>query len=254
MKSIITGLNGTVAPFVAEAMTKQGATIIPWNRTIIPTDNETQIRAFIQQEQPTYFLHIATGSPGWAATAAKACHDFNIKFLFTSSVSVYAWKQVGPFTVEDIPHPDDDYGRYKLECEQKIRAANKNAYIVRLGWQIGRTHTGNHMLAHLHNQKQENGRIQASTNWYPACSFLWDTAEALTQIIQHHPPGLYHLDSNDGHTFHEIVQVLNHLHGNPWHILPTTDHTQNNRLLDPRIPLKTLSQTLFQHQSKPREE
>lgn len=241
MKTIITGMNGTVAPFVADAMRRLGFVVTAWDRSSVPTDDETAIRAFIAAEKPTHFFHIATGSPDWAAMAARACTDFGSKFLFTSSVSVYSWQQKGPFAVTDVPQPDDDYGRYKLECEEKVRAANPDALIVRLGWQIGRTHTKNHMLAHLHNQFETNGVIKASTNWYPACSFLWDSADALAHLIQHHPAGLYHLDSNDGLTFYEIVQSLNQLFDQSWRVVANAEHVQNNRMLDGRFPLKTLS-------------
>lgn len=240
MKAFVTGMNGTVAPVLAQALAKSGYSIVPWDRTIHPVDNSEAVRFFIACEKPDLFCHVAMGSPEWTEWAAQACAENRIPFLFTSSVSVYAAAQVGPFTIRDVPLPDDDYGRYKLECERRVQAAHPAAHIVRIGWQIGSAPGGNQMVDYLDLTNRERGQIDASTLWFPGCSFLPDTAESLTQILKL-APGLYHLDGNPGLNFFEIAFGLNKLLGYPWKVVPVSGLVQNHRMLDPRFPVAPIT-------------
>jgi dTDP-4-dehydrorhamnose reductase len=242
--ALVTGMNGTVAPALASRLSEKGHTVIAWDRSAVPVDNPAAAYAFVRATRPDWFFHLATGRPEWAALAARVCADEDIKFLFTSSVSVYSAKQQGPFTVDIEPQPEDDYGRYKLDCEHRVRAANAEALIVRLGWQIGETLTGNQMVATLEQINTADGRVRAGTNWYPACSFLPDTAQSLTSSMSRLPAGLYHLDGNTGLSFYDIAVRLNRLWNERWTIEPTSTPVQDYRLEDARIELQPISDRL----------
>jgi dTDP-4-dehydrorhamnose reductase len=244
VKALVTGINGTVAPVLADALRAAGHEVVPWNRRTVPTDNPAAIRMFLRGERPDWFFHVATGSPDWAELTARECSLLGIRFLFTSSVSVFGSSQRGPFGVDTLPRPDDDYGRYKLECEQRVRAVNPESLVVRLGWQIGKAPGGNHMVDHLERIFQSQGRISASIHWYPACAFLEDTADSLRHIMETLPAGLYHLEGNPGLNFHDIVLGLNRLRGEPWVVISCGQPVQNNRLLDTRTTLRPISDRL----------
>jgi dTDP-4-dehydrorhamnose reductase len=241
MKVIITGMNGTIAPVLATTLGAAGYTVVPWDRSRVPTDNREAIGDFIHSEHPAGFFHLATGSPDWAETVVQVCKQEEIKFLFTSSVSVFASSQRGPFTVESLPQPDDDYGRYKLDCERRIQAANPGALVVRLGWQIGKAPGGNQMVDYLDRTFKSQGRLVVSTNWYQACSFMEDTAVSLMSIMKTLPGGLYHLDGNPGLSFYEIVLGLNRMLGEPWTVTPADHPVQNNLLLDKKIQVNPVT-------------
>jgi hypothetical protein len=165
---------------------RTGYAIVPWDRALHPVDNPEAVRFFIECEKPDLFCHAAMGSPEWTGWAAQTCAAFRIPFLYISSVSVYAASQSGPFTPQDLPAPDDDYGRYKLDCERRVQAAHPGAHLVRIGWQIGSAPGGNQMIDYLDRTAKEHGRIEASTRWFPGCSFLPDTAASLVHILR--PP------------------------------------------------------------------
>ena len=240
MKALITGMNGTVAPALAQALAKADYSVVPWDRSAHPIDHPEAVRFFIRSEKPDLFCHAAMGAPEWAEGAARTCAEDRIPFLYISSVSVYAASQSGPFTIRDVPRPDDDYGRYKLDCERRVQAAHPAAHVVRIGWQIGAAPGGNQMVDFLDRAHRERGQIDASTRWFPGCSFLPDTAESLAQISKL-PPGLYHLDGNPGLDFFEIATGLNRLLGNPWKVEPVAGLVQNHRMLDPRVPVASIA-------------
>ena len=243
MKALVTGMRGTVAPVLAQALRAGGGTVAPWDRSLHPIDSPAAVRDFIRGEQPDWFCHLAMGSPDWAGWAAETCAANGIPFLYVGSVSVYAAAQTGPFTVQDVPAPDDDYGRYKLECERRVLAAHPRAHVVRIGWQIGDRPGGNQMVDHLDRTHRAHGRIDASTLWFPGCSFLADTADSLVSILRL-PPGLYHLDGNPGLNFFEIAAGLNRRLGEPWTVVPVAGLVQNRRMLDPRVSVAPISRRL----------
>lgn len=241
MKALITGMNGTVAPVLAQTLAQAGISTVAWDRSLHPIDHPDAVKFYMACEKPDFLCHLAMGSPGWAEWLAQGCAEQDIPFLYTSSVSVFSGAQSGPFTPEDTPLPDDDYGRYKLECEHRVQTTNPKAHVVRIGWQIGDAPGGNQMIDFLERTFREQCVIEAGTNWFPACSFLPDTAAGLADILRSHPPGLYQLDGNPGLSFHEITTNLNRLQGQPWKVVPGTNPVHNNLMTDPRLSISPIT-------------
>ena len=245
MQIIMTGMNGTGAPVFADHLREQGCSVLPWIRESVPVDNEQVIRIFIEESRPDWICHLATGSPDWAELIARLCEEYQIRLLYTSSVSVFSSAQKGPFGVSVEPVPDDDYGRYKLECEQRMSAQNPQILIARLGWQIGDAPGSNNMFDFLFQRNKEDGKINASTNWFPACAFLEDTAEALHQLLKNTESGLFHLDANPGLHFYDIAGALNNKYRKSWEILPVEEPVINSLMKDDRVNIKSIKKRLL---------
>jgi dTDP-4-dehydrorhamnose reductase len=234
-KVLLTGMNGTVAPAVAEELRARGNEVVAWDRSAVSPDDRGAIERFIRQTKPSVLVHCAMGSAQWAEDMARICAEDGGTFLYVSSASVYGTQQQGPFTIDDVPEPSDDYGRYKLECEQRVRAVNAESRIVRIGWQIALRPGGNNMVEHLIRRQAEDGHIAASTDWFPACSFLDDTARALVDVLNL-PPRLYLLDGNPGWSFAKIANALKAAMGGPWDVRESKGFRWNNRMMDNKLP------------------
>jgi dTDP-4-dehydrorhamnose reductase len=87
---------------------------------------------------------------------------------------------------------------------------------------------------------EQDGMITASTRWLQACSFVDDTVDGLYRLSGQEQGGIFHLDSNPGLNFYEIVHGLNRRHGQRWHVQPGTEPQLDNRLRDDRIQLRSL--------------
>ena len=245
MKIIITGMNGTVAPVLAAHLQQHGHSVTAWNRNEVPPDHEAAVEDHVARVRPDAICHLANGSATWAETLARSCHAMGARFLYTSSVSVFSTAQSGPFTIDHAPQPTDEYGRYKLECEQRVRAVNANAVVARLGWQIGTSAGSNNMIDYLTRKHDAGGEIDASENWLPACSFLSDTVAALAALlVDGNARGIYHFESNPGLSFFEIATRLNARDRRGWNIRRTTEPRWDQRLIDPRVRLASLTARL----------
>ena len=240
MQAIITGMNGTVAPVFAQYLKERGVSVLGWTRDSVPVDNEKLIRIVREENRPDWICHLATGSSEWAELIARVCEEYQIKLLYTSSVSVFSNEQTGPFEITTEPDPNDDYGKYKLECERRMSALNQSLIIARLGWQIGHSPGSNNMFDFLHRRNKEAGQISASVNWFPGCSFLQDTAEMLYHLMSDFGAGLYHLDANPGMSLYDIAQALSKKHQTNWKISPIEHPVINSLMKDKRIEMTSI--------------
>lgn len=247
MKAIITGMNGTVAPVVAATLKRHGIESVAWDRSKVSTDNEAEMRAFIESVRPDYFLHIGMGPVEWAASLAKLCGEYEIPFLFTSTVSVFSDNVTGPITPDTPPDAEDEYGAYKRACEQAVARANPGAQIVRLGWQIGDAAGSNNMMDFFETEMEQKGAIVASVHWYPSCSFLEDTADALFHILTKRGPGLYQLNGNTSYSLYDIASALAEHHDRPWRIERADEPKRDNRMVDTNSRIEPITKRLSLH-------
>jgi len=256
MRAILTGASGTVGSRLSEHLKQQGFDVIAWDRQRVPVDDYWAMERFIREAAPDVLFHLATASQPtgraneswlvnyeWTSELAWICRTLGVRFVFTSTTLVFTNDAKGPFTVDSKPDAREGYGYEKLRAEERVFAQNPEARVARLGWQIGGQPTGNNMLAFLEGKMREEGRVEASTRWYPACSLLGDTVRELHRLA-FSEPGLYLLDSNERWTFFEIASALNALHGNRWRVEPSEHFVFDQRMQDAKTKLPSLKARL----------
>lgn len=238
MRILVTGMGGTVAPRFAQHARAAGHEVVAWSRAQVPPDDPAGVATFLAQVEPQAIVHMAFGAQSWAGQLAAECRWRGIAFLFTSTTMVFSQVPDGPYTIHSPRTATDDYGRYKISCEDSVWAANPAAMVARLGYQIDPGGSGNNMVAHLDAESTRTGQVVASTRWIPACAYLDDTATSLLELVENPQRGLHHLDSNaqTALTYHQIVTGLAQQLGRNWVIAPTDVPVHDQRLLDsPRI-------------------
>lgn len=250
MHAVVTGLSGTLAPYVRNAVEGRGGRVTGWDRAAVSPDDPDACRAFLDNARPDAVFHLAMGGEDWAAQLARWCDRHDARFVFTSTAMIFANRPDGPHRAADPRTADEDYGRYKMRCEDAVLEASTSAVVARIGWQIGEARGGNHMVEHLWKQHEVDGVLRPSRRWRPACSFMTDTAEALLALLDHGEPGLFHVDANAnaddgrGMTFDQIVHGLNRKLDAGWRVEPNGDFIRDQRLLDDRIRMPTMSERL----------
>jgi len=240
MKAIITGMNGTVAPFIYEELKNNDFEVIVWDRDKIDTSTYEGVYQFIKQHQPELFFHIATGPVEWVEYIARATQQLGIKLLFTSTVSVFSEEGTGPYDMTSVPNSTGEYGSYKIQCENIVNANHKNAVIIRLGWQIDQNARPNNMFDFLSKQQSQKGFIEASSKWYPSCSFLKDTAKTVVYGALNYAPATYMANSNVKYSFYEIVNHLKEKYQTDWIVKESTLFERDDRMFDNRVEINEL--------------
>ena len=244
--TLITGLNGTVGPALRDALVAAGHPCVGWDRSAVSPDDGAAVRAHLDALDPGGVCHLAFGAEAWAAELAAWCARRGRPFLFTSTAMVFHHEPDGPHRPADERTARDDYGRYKVRCEDAVRAANPAAIVARIGWQIATRRGGNSMLEALHAQAA-NGVLRASARWIPATSFLVDTADALRDLLLAGAGGTFHVDGNaeSAWDYHRIVRALQARHGDPsWRVEPTDEYVHDQRLVDERVRVRSIAERL----------
>lgn len=255
-RAILTGASGTVGSCLAGYLRRQGYEVIPWDRGSVPVDDYHAMERFVRESAPEVLFHLATASQPtgrsgeswlinyeWTSELAWITRTLGIRFVFSSTALVFSNDARGPFTRDSQPDAAEGYGYEKRRAEERVFHQNPEARVVRLGWQIGEEPTGNNMLAFLEDKVRQEGRVRASTGWYPACSLLDDTVRALHELSSAEP-GLYQLDSNERWTFYEIARELSARHGQRWPVEPSEDFVFDQRMRDERVRLPSLKDHL----------
>lgn len=242
MKILITGLNGTLAPRLAQAARAAGHQVIGWDRAAVDPDDEALSAAWLSAQAVDAVAHLGMGSARFAGWLAERCHNL----LFTSTAMVFDHRPDGPHDAADARTAQDDYGRYKIECENAILLASETPVIARIGWQIDPTQPGNNMLMALDDWQKREGRVAASRAWIPACSFMNDTAAALLALIERPLPGVHHLDSNaeEAWPFDDVARALARDFGRAWRVEAHEDYRHDQRLVGGPTRLPPLSERL----------
>lgn len=230
---LVTGLGGTLAPVLARCASAQGVEVVGWDRHRVPPEDAAACEAWLREQRPDAIAHLGMGSADWAARLARHAGERGLPFVFTSTAMVFHHRPDGPHAADDDRNAQDDYGRYKRDCEDAVRQACPDAAVVRLGWQIDPVQPGNNMLMALDRWQAERSEVAASQAWRPACSFMNDTADALVALLRRPQPGVHHLDSNadEGHDFAAIVQALKQAFArDAWQVRVHREHTHDQRL------------------------
>lgn len=234
MRLLITGLRGTLAPQLAQAARGAGHEVLAWDRQAVDPQQAVVAERWLADLAPDAIAHLAMGDTAWAALLARHAAQRDLPMVFTSTAMVFDHEPDGPHGLHDPRTARDDYGRYKIACEDAVRAAHPGATVARIGWQIDPTASGNNMLMALDDWQRRDGRVAASRAWRPACSFMADTAAALLQLLEEPtPPGLVHLDSNadEGHSFDRIVAALRErFERHHWQLAVHEDYRHDQRL------------------------
>jgi dTDP-4-dehydrorhamnose reductase len=253
---LVTGLRGTVGRALQARLGRDGVRVVGWDRGAVPIDHYDTMARFVEATAPDALVHLAIASSPtgrdreawlvnheWPSELAWITRQLGIRFVHASSVMVFSGAATGPFTVDAVPDAADGYGHEKRRAEQRVHYQNPAATIARLGWQIGDAPGSNNMIDFFERETRAHGRVGASTRWWPACSFLDDTADALARLLRA-APGCYQLDSNERWTFFEIAQALAAHHHGRWHVVPTEEPTQDQRMIDPRVEIASLATRL----------
>ncbi len=256
MKAIVTGANGTVGSAVVTYLESQGDTVIKWDRSKVPVDDYWAMHEYVKEHAPDVIYHFAIASNptglenegwivnyNWPSELAWIARQQRIKFIFTSTVMVWTNDAKGPFTPESKPDETEGYGAEKIRAENQIRSQNPDSIIARLGWQIADSAGSNNMITFLETQNKDEGKISASSKWKPACSFVWQTAEALRNLAKSRG-GTYLVSTNKDLNFYEIATALNKKHGNKWKVVENEDFVYDQRMIDDRVNAPSLESEL----------
>lgn len=238
-KIYVTGMTGTVAPYLKDVLTAQGHNVIDRHIRIQSDTDLEELNTYLNQESPDIIYHLALGPISMAETLATYAQAHQKILVYISTVSVFDDNSGGPYTKETPVDVKNEYGAYKYACEKAILAIHPLSFIIRIGWQISpdQNPTTNNMFNFIHSQKNTANEITVSDAFYPSVSFLDDTAEAIVGIVDTMPPDLYLVNSNAGSSLFQIITQLNQTYNFGLTVIQDNTFKRNDLMRDERVSI-----------------
>jgi dTDP-4-dehydrorhamnose reductase len=254
---LITGANGTLGRAVVRAVRACGDEALAWPRDVVDPLVPVSHAAWVEAQGVSAIVHLALASQptgaedegrrinvDWPLGLASIAARLGVPMVFTSTAMVYDASTDGPYTLASPPTPLNDYGAQKLQAEQGVLMRHPTgARVARLGWQIDPSRDdGNQMVAHAFAAMRSRAEVPASRVWLPACSFVDDTAAGLLRLVEQPPGCVYLFDSNhEGVSFDRLLVSLSDQFGFGWKVVGNEDYRHDQRMVDPRVGLPSLS-------------
>ena len=245
----VTGSSGTIGKELIKTIKNRNHNFLQMNRGDLDINNKNEVINFLNLNKPDAIIHLAKADKNYTRVLLEWSKKNNTKFIFTSTYKVFSGKKLdSPYQVYDRPDGTDEFAQYKIELEDLVFDVYPESYIARLAWQIGKKPGGYNMLSFIKDQIDKRGIIHASKNLYLSAMFLEDTTNALIDLIESYMPGLYHLESNDGFSFYDIIYFLKHTLGHEWIILGDNKKFSKNDLMENnKIKVTTFTELGMKH-------
>ncbi|MDP2909979.1 MAG: NAD(P)-dependent oxidoreductase [bacterium] len=161
------------------------------------------------ERDPEYaYLVNGIGTYNVAILAKK----LGIKLIYISTAGVFDGKNENPYTENDIPNPQNYYGRSKYVGELVVKGMLDDYIIARVCWMFGGgPKKDQKFIAKIINQF-DNKEINAVTDQVGSPTFAKDLVSALKKIILENKRGIFNL-ANKGvcsryEVACEIVKIL----------------------------------------------
>ena len=234
-RAYLTGLTGTVAPFLKKSLHDQSIEVVGHHLRIEHDQDILRSINDVKSYQPNMIFHLALGPIAWAEALARYAYEHNLKFIYISTASVFDDNAAGPYEIDTLVKAKAGYPLYKFQCEEVVRKVNPGAYILRIGWQIdpNQRPDTNNMFRFFKEQFDRQGKIVVSDTFFPSTSWLPDTAKAIVKSLKY-PSGLYHLNGNHD-SLYAIKTYLKKRFRKDWLIEKDVTFSRNDILLDRRI-------------------
>lgn len=239
-KAYITGITGTVAPYLKRELEKNGYSVFDKHIRVNQESDIVLLEEYLEDVKPDIVFHLALGPLSFTETLARYCEHNKKVFVYISTVSVFEDNDGGPYTVSSAVNVINDYGKYKYQNEELVRSINKDSFVLRIGWQIselGDT-SSNNMCKFIKENTNELNEIVVSDRFYPSTSFLNDTVKAIRTTVEGNEPGLYFVNSNQNKSLFDLVMMLDNQFDLKLNVLKDSTFKRNDIMLDPRVNIK----------------
>src|SRR5471030_1260438 len=226
-KILITGGNG----FFATRLTKHYENkyeILAVDKDVVDITDEDKVIKVMKEFKPNYVIHTAAIAVTefcnehpeiaydinvkGAVNIAKACKNVNAKMIFMSTEQVFNGnRERGPYTENDVPVPDTEYGRDKLEAEGLLREILDELWVLRFTWMFGVPEKGLSINANILWDTTKSiikgEKIKAPVNEYRGMTYVNEVIENFDKIFKI-PYGKYHIGSMNDLNRYEVAELI----------------------------------------------
>ena len=240
MKILLLGKNGQVGYELQSALPRVGQ-MFACDRSQLDVSDLNQVRAVIQDIAPDLIVNasaytavdLAETEPALAmrinaeapAVMAQEAARLQAAIIHYSTDYVFDGDKTGAYTEEDLPNPQNVYGRSKLAGEQAIQASGVPHLILRTSWVYG--NHGKNFLRTIQRLARERDELRIVADQIGAPTWSRTIARTTAHIVRQlqtqsasqqegqitkdiwrQYSGLYHLTAQGQTSWYEFAQEI----------------------------------------------
>lgn len=264
MKILVTGADGQLGYDVMKELQKQNVECVSADRKQFDITDRNAVENFIANHHPTAVIHCsAYTAVDKAEDERELCHRVNVtgteniaevckkidaKMLYISTDYVFDGKKEGLYAVDDIPDPQNIYGKTKLEGELAVKRRLGKYFIVRTSWIFG--NNGSNFVKTMLQLGLEKQTLNIVADQIGSPTYTVDLAKLLVQMVQTEKFGVYHA-TNEGFCswaeFAETIFTAAKMDVKVNHILTEEYLTKAQRPKNSRLSKEKLIKNGFQY-------
>lgn len=211
MKVLVTGANGQLGYDVVKELQYRNIECYGAVRTDFDLCDFAAAEKFITAYNPNVIIHCAAYTAVDKAedepdlcflvneqgtrNIAKICKLIDAKMVYISTDYVFDGNRETPYEIDDIPNPQNIYGKSKLAGEQAVKEILNKYFIVRISWVFGQN--GNNFVKTMLRLGKERKEISVVNDQVGSPTYTVDLSALLVDIIQTDKYGIYHA-TNEG--------------------------------------------------------
>lgn len=215
-KTLITGGGGMVGGYVDFGVIT--------NRSILDINNPENIRLVFKKYKPKVILHLAAETdvdfcernPDRAylintigtLNIAKGALDIGAKLVYVSTAGVFDGNKKTPYTVFDIPNPQNYYSRSKYLGELIVQSFLKDYLIVRAGWVFGGGKNDHKFVGKITSLILKNSKIEVVHDTKGSPVYGKDLIEGIKSLIIDEKRGIVHLANKGQANRYEMAKII----------------------------------------------
>lgn len=228
-KILLIGKNGQIGWELQRSLSSFGTLVAPEHHEL-ELNNVGDIRRVLRDLHPDIIVNAAAytavdkaESDAELASAVNAvapavlaeeAKQLGSVLVHYSTDYVFDGSKTSPYTEDDVPNPQNVYGKTKLAGEQAIRASGCRHLILRTSWVYG-VHGGNFVKTVLRLAK-ERGELRIVADQFGAPTWARDLAQATLTALEcwqkkdwdEQLGGLYHLTAGGRTSWHEYAEEI----------------------------------------------
>ena len=224
MTVLITGGNGQLGTELKKLLDEQGVNYISADAKEMDITDSATVDKFVAKVKPEVIYHCAAYTAvdkaedegkelnqlinvDGTANVAKAAEANNATIVYISTDYIFDGNKKTEYKVDDVPNPQNEYGRAKYEGELEIQKYASKYYIIRTSWVYGEF--GANFVFTMQKLAKTHPNLTVVNDQYGRPTWTRDLAEFMTFIVEKKAEyGVYHFSNDNSCTWYEFATEI----------------------------------------------
>lgn len=224
MTVLITGGNGQLGTELKKLLDEQGVNYISADAKEMDITDSATVDKFVAKVKPEVIYHCAAYTAvdkaedegkelnqlinvEGTANVAKAAEANNATIVYISTDYIFDGNKKTEYKVDDVPNPQNEYGRAKYEGELEIQKYASKYYIIRTSWVYGEF--GANFVFTMQKLAKTHPKLTVVDDQYGRPTWTRDLAEFMTFIVEKKAEyGVYHFSNDNSCTWYEFATEI----------------------------------------------